>query len=51
MNTTTNATGDKLSEDILLEIRDLHIEGRTDETWQSIVNGVDVTLRRGEVLG
>ena len=51
MSTTTNSTGDKLSEDILLEMRGLHIEGRTDETWQSIVNGVDVTLRRGEVLG
>ena len=51
MSTTTNTTGDKVSEDILLEMRGLHIEGRTDETWQSIVNGVDVTLRRGEVLG
>ena len=51
MSTTTNSTGDKLSEDILLEMRGLHIEGRTDETWQSIVNGVDVTLRRGEVVG
>ena len=37
--------------DILLQMRNLHIEGRTDETWQSIVNGVDLTLRRGEVLG
>ena len=37
--------------EILLEIRDLHIEGRTDEKWLKIVNGIDVTLRRGEVLG
>ncbi len=51
MRPTTNSTDDKVSEDILLEIRDLHIEGRTDETWQRIVNGVDLTLRRGEVLG
>ena len=51
MNATTNTTGDKVTEDILLEMRGLHIEGRTDETWQSIVNDVDVTLRRGEVLG
>jgi peptide/nickel transport system ATP-binding protein len=51
MRRTTNNTGDKVNDDILLEIRDLHIEGRADETWQRIVNGVDVTLRRGEVLG
>jgi len=37
--------------DILLDIRDLHIEGRTDETWTEIVRGVDLTLNRGEVLG
>jgi peptide/nickel transport system ATP-binding protein len=36
---------------VLLEIVDLHIEGRTDEGWQEIVKGVDLTLRRGEVLG
>lgn len=51
MSSTTNNTGDKVGGDILLQIRNLHIEGRTDETWQSIVNGVDLTLRRGEVLG
>ena len=37
--------------DILLEMRDLQIEGRTDDEWLRIVNGVDLTLRRGEVLG
>ncbi len=36
---------------VLLTIRDLHIEGRADETWSEIVKGVDLTLRRGEVLG
>ncbi len=36
---------------VLLEVRDLWIEGRADETWTPIVNGVDLTLRRGEVLG
>ena len=51
MSSTTNNTGDKVGGDILLQMRNLHIEGRTDETWQSIVNGVDLTLRRGEVLG
>ncbi|MBT3494158.1 MAG: ABC transporter ATP-binding protein [Rhodospirillaceae bacterium] len=29
----------------------LRIEGRSDEIWHEIVHGIDVTLRRGEVLG
>ena len=35
----------------LLEIRDLKIEGRVEEGWNTIVNGVDLTLHRGEVMG
>ncbi|PHP28263.1 ABC transporter ATP-binding protein [Limimaricola cinnabarinus] len=35
----------------LLDIRDLRIEGRSDEAWHPIINGVDLTLGRGEVLG
>lgn len=35
----------------LLEIKNLRIEGRSDETWIEIVKGVDLTLNRGEVLG
>ncbi|MCP1167638.1 ABC transporter ATP-binding protein [Limimaricola litoreus] len=35
----------------LLEIRDIRIEGRSDEDWHPIINGVDLTLGRGEVLG
>ena len=35
----------------LLEIRDLHIEARSTEGWNEIVRGVDLTLRRGEILG
>ncbi len=37
--------------DVLLKIRDLHIEGYSDEEWIEIVHGVDLTLHRGEVLG
>jgi len=37
--------------DVLLEIRGLRIEGQSDEKWNQIVKGVDLTLRRGEVLG
>ena len=35
----------------LLDIRGLKIEGNSDGVWHPIVKGVDVTLKRGEVLG
>jgi peptide/nickel transport system ATP-binding protein len=35
----------------LLEIRGLRIEGQSDDRWNEIVKGIDLTLRRGEVLG
>ena len=38
-------------EELLLKVRDLKIEGRSDETWTQIVNGVDLDLNKGEVLG
>ncbi|WP_435310443.1 ABC transporter ATP-binding protein [Primorskyibacter sedentarius] len=37
--------------DLLLKIRGLKIEGRSDEIWNPIINGVDLDLRKGEVLG
>ena len=37
--------------DLLLKIRDLRIEGRSDEDWFPIINGVDLDLHKGEVLG
>ncbi|MDE0521484.1 MAG: ABC transporter ATP-binding protein [Boseongicola sp.] len=37
--------------DILLSMKGLHIEGRTDEEWIEIVKGVDLELSKGEVLG
>ncbi len=37
--------------EVLLEMRGLRIEGQSDEQWHEIVNGIDLTLRRGEVLG
>ncbi len=36
---------------VLLEITGLRIEGQTDQGWLEIVKGIDLTLRRGEVLG
>jgi peptide/nickel transport system ATP-binding protein len=35
----------------LLEIKALKIDGKSDDVWNPIVKGVDLTLRRGEVLG
>ncbi len=35
----------------LVEIRDLWIEGRSDEDWSPIINGASLTLNKGEVLG
>ena len=35
----------------LLTIRDLRIEAYDGERWSEIVKGVDLTLKRGEVLG
>ena len=36
---------------ILLEMRGVTIEGRSGDAWSPIVQGIDLTLRRGEVLG
>jgi len=36
---------------VLLEIRNLRIEGYSDEKWIEIVHGIDLTLHRGEVMG
>ena len=35
----------------LLTIKQLQIEGFSDEKWMPIVHGIDLTLDRGEVLG
>jgi peptide/nickel transport system ATP-binding protein len=37
--------------EVLLTMRDVRIDGFADEQWHEIIKGVDVTLRRGEVLG
>ncbi|MAJ34658.1 MAG: ABC transporter [SAR116 cluster bacterium] len=51
-NTAKNtAKADAKSDDILLQMRNIHIKGKSDETWIDIINGVDLDLHRGEVLG
>ena len=42
---------ERVKGDTLLEIRGLKIEGQSDDVWHEIVKGVDLTLKRGEVLG
>ncbi|MBC6443105.1 MAG: ABC transporter ATP-binding protein [Rhodobacteraceae bacterium] len=37
--------------EMLVKVRDLKIEGRAGEIWTQIVNGVNIDLHRGEVLG
>jgi peptide/nickel transport system ATP-binding protein len=52
MNDNLNtAGGGRTKGDILLEVRNLQIEGESDEVWRPIVKGVDFSLKRGEVLG
>ena len=47
----TTSSDRRAKGDVLLEMRGLRIEGQADDEWHEIVHGVDVTLRRGEVLG
>ena len=44
--------GNKASDsEPLLTMRNIHIKGLSDETWVDIINGIDLDLNRGEVLG
>lgn len=48
VNNTPAANDDN---NVLLEMRDLRIDGMRDEKWHEIVKGIDLTLHRGEVVG
>ena len=37
--------------EILLTMRGLRVDGQSEEQWHEIVHGIDLDLRRGEVLG
>ena len=56
-NKNTKQNADHSSEtanekgDLLLEMKDLRIDGFRDEQWHGIIKGVDLKLNRGEVLG
>ncbi len=40
-----------MSDDILLKMRGVKIDGKTGDDWLPIIKGIDLDLRRGEVLG
>lgn len=44
-------TDDRQTQAELLRITDLRVEAEAGDGWQPIVNGVSLSLRRGEVLG
>jgi peptide/nickel transport system ATP-binding protein len=37
--------------EILLEMQGIVIDGYSDDRWHEIIKGIDLTLRRGEVMG
>ncbi len=53
MNTNSKPRngGGRTKGELLLEMRDICIDGFSDDQWHEIVKGVDVTLHRGEILG
>ncbi|AEG58058.1 ABC transporter ATP-binding protein [Sinorhizobium meliloti] len=40
-----------MTQEVLLSIIDLRIEAEADDGWHPVVDGVSLTLRKGEVLG
>ncbi len=51
MNTNSSALPAGEKGDLLLEMQNVHIDGFSDERWHHIIQGVNLTLKRGEVLG
>ena len=41
----------KKNNKVLLEMKDIKIEGFADEKWHKIIKGISLTLSRGQVLG
>ncbi len=47
----TEISSDRHRGEALLDMRGLRIEGYSDERWHQIVKGVDISLKRGDVMG
>jgi len=41
----------KKNKELLLDMRNIKIEGFADEKWHKIIKGIDLTLSRGQVMG
>ena len=39
------------SKELLLEMKNIHIDGFSDERWHKILKGIDLKLYRGQILG
>ena len=39
------------SKELLLEMKNIHIDGFSDERWHKIIKGINLELNRGEILG
>ena len=46
-----NETPKDAADDVLLKVEGLKVDGYADERWNPIIKGMDLTLRRGEILG
>lgn len=46
-----NTDRKRIKGEVLLEMKGIKIEGFSDDVWRPIIKGVDLTLKRGEVLG
>lgn len=51
MASETKRDTTRIKGDVLLEIKGLVIDGKSDDQWKPIIRGIDLTLKRGEVLG
>ena len=51
MSVETNKINDDQLNRPLLEVKGLRIEGLSEKGWEEIVCGVDLQLKRGEILG
>jgi len=40
-----------MTDDVLIDMQNIHIEGFSDEEWHPIIKGVNLTLKRGQVMG
>ncbi len=50
-NVVADTVSNTMDNEYLVDMRGVHIEGFSDEQWHPIINGVDLQLKRGQVMG